>query len=86
MNHRSAPTLIGCRGVFCVFEREFTVKSYSIADWCALHSLSRGFFYKLDARGEAPRTFKLGAIRRISDDANNEWLAAREAASMEAVA
>jgi predicted DNA-binding transcriptional regulator AlpA len=57
------------------------MKSYSIAGWCALHDLSRGFFYKLEARGEAPRTFKLGAIRRISDDANTEWLAAREAAS-----
>jgi len=40
----------------------------------------------LEKRGEAPRTYRIGKFRRISDDANREWLAAREAASAPAVA
>lgn len=62
------------------------MKSYSINEWCALHNLSRSFFYLLDEKGEAPRTFNVGRVRRISEQANAEWIAAREAASQEAAA
>ncbi len=55
------------------------MRSYSIDEWCKLHSLSRAFFYKLNKAGKAPRSFKVGAATRISEAANAEWLAAREA-------
>lgn len=54
--------------------------SFSIEAWCRIHGFSRAFFYKLNARGKAPRTFKVGATTRISEVANNEWLAACETA------
>jgi predicted DNA-binding transcriptional regulator AlpA len=56
------------------------MRSFSIDDWCELHGFSRAFFYKLDAKGEAPKTFKVGRLTRISWDANREWVAAAEAA------
>jgi excisionase family DNA binding protein len=55
------------------------MRSYSIEQWCELHDFSRSFFYKLASQGEAPRTFSAGASRRISEEANREWIAAREA-------
>lgn len=56
------------------------MKSFSISEWCAMHGLSRAFFYLLRDRGEGPRTFPVGSRVRISEAANNEWVAAREAA------
>lgn len=55
--------------------------SYSIDEWCKMHGLSRSFFYALQARGEAPKSFKVGRCTRISEDANRYWLAEREAAN-----
>lgn len=55
------------------------MRSYSVADWCRLHNFSVAFFYKLEAKGEAPGTFKVGRCKRISEDANREWISAREA-------
>jgi predicted DNA-binding transcriptional regulator AlpA len=55
------------------------MKSYSLEQWLALHSLSRPFWYKLVERGEAPRSFRIGRCVRISEEANTEWLRAREA-------
>ena len=60
------------------------MKSLTVAEWCAMHRLSRAFFYKLAAQGEAPKIFKVGRATRISEAANNEWLAAREAATSQA--
>jgi predicted DNA-binding transcriptional regulator AlpA len=60
------------------------VRSFSIDQWCEMHNLSRAFFYKLASQGEAPKTFKVGRATRISEAANNEWLAAREAATSQA--
>lgn len=57
------------------------MRSFSIDQWCALHGFSRAFFYKLAKKGQAPKSFKVGTSTRISEAANNEWLAAREAAS-----
>lgn len=57
------------------------MKSQSIDEWCKAHELSRSFFYALQARGEGPRTFKVGRCTRISQIANDEWVQAREAAS-----
>jgi predicted DNA-binding transcriptional regulator AlpA len=60
------------------------MKSYSLDQWLSLHSLSRPFWYVLKQRGEAPRTFRIGRCVRISDEANTEWLKAREAESIAA--
>jgi predicted DNA-binding transcriptional regulator AlpA len=57
------------------------MNSQSIEDWCRAHGFSRSFFYKLVSQGEGPRTFKAGRVTRISDQANREWVAQREAAS-----
>jgi excisionase family DNA binding protein len=56
------------------------MKSYSIDEWCAMHRLSRSYFYVLVRRGEAPASFKIGRCTRISEAANSAWLKAREAA------
>lgn len=55
------------------------MRSFSIGEWCELHGFSRSFFYKLASQGEAPKSFKVGRVTRISWDANREWVAAREA-------
>jgi predicted DNA-binding transcriptional regulator AlpA len=62
------------------------MKSYSLDAWCEMHGFSRAYFYLLDRRGHAPRSFKVGRCRRISEEANNEWIAAREAANSTAAA
>jgi excisionase family DNA binding protein len=55
------------------------MRSYSVDEWCALHGFSRSFFYKMVSQGEAPATFRAGSCRRISENANAAWIAAREA-------
>lgn len=40
----------------------------------------------LERAGKTPRFFKLGRVTRISEDAVREWIAAREAESLEEVA
>ncbi|MCK1311603.1 transcriptional regulator [Bradyrhizobium sp. 45] len=57
------------------------MRSFSIDEWCQLHRFSRPFFYKLRGQGQAPRTYNVGRIVRITEEANTEWLRAREAAS-----
>lgn len=49
-----------------------------------MHGFSRAFFYKLASQGAAPKTFKVGRATRISEAANNEWLAEREAKTTQA--
>jgi predicted DNA-binding transcriptional regulator AlpA len=61
-------------------------KSFSVDEWCKAHGFSRAFFYLLQKRGEGPATFRVGRCRRISETANAEWIAAREAASRECAA
>jgi hypothetical protein len=55
--------------------------SKTIDQWTKSHHYSRGFYYLLKKRNKAPRTFKAGATRRISDEADAEWVRAREAES-----
>ena len=52
--------------------------SLSIIEWCARHKVSRAHFYELDARGEAPKSFYTGRARRISEESDAAWVAARE--------
>jgi excisionase family DNA binding protein len=65
---------------------EAVMRSFSIDQWCELHNLSRSFFYKLCSQGEAPKTFKIGSATRISEDANNAWVAELEAKTAQAAA
>jgi predicted DNA-binding transcriptional regulator AlpA len=62
------------------------MRSFSIDEWCALHGFSRPYFYRLEAKGIAPRGFYIGKMRRISEQANAEWIAAREAEPLDAEA
>jgi predicted DNA-binding transcriptional regulator AlpA len=57
--------------------------SKSIQDWATSHGLSRSFFYVLKKRGHAPKTFRVGAAVRISDEADTAWIKAREFESTE---
>jgi predicted DNA-binding transcriptional regulator AlpA len=62
------------------------MNSYTVAEFCKLHGFSRALFYKLAARGDAPRTYKVGQLTRISEAANLAWIAEREAATSRAAA
>jgi predicted DNA-binding transcriptional regulator AlpA len=53
-------------------------ESFTIKEFCAAEKISRSFFYKLDAQGKAPRTYKIGSNRRISREARIAWRAERE--------
>jgi predicted DNA-binding transcriptional regulator AlpA len=55
------------------------MKSQTVDDFCTAHGISRGLFYQLIKRGEAPKTFKIGRCTRISEAAATEWVASREA-------
>ena len=55
--------------------------SYTIPEWCKRHRFSRAKFYDMDKRGTAPFTFWAGRCRRISEQADEEWVRARERAA-----
>lgn len=61
-------------------------ESFSINEWCAKRRVSRSHYYAMKARGEAPRSYKLGNRDRITAEADAEWIAAREAAANQEVA
>lgn len=54
-------------------------ESFTIDEFCANEKISRSFFYKLDAKGEAPKTYPVGRTRRIGSAAYHAWRAEREA-------
>jgi predicted DNA-binding transcriptional regulator AlpA len=53
--------------------------AYSIAGFCAAHSISRASFYNLLRAGAAPRIMRVGARVLISREAAAAWRAQREA-------
>jgi hypothetical protein len=55
--------------------------SFSIEQWCQRHNISRSTYYKLVSAGKAPRTMNVMNCIRISEDADREWVKAREAES-----
>jgi predicted DNA-binding transcriptional regulator AlpA len=59
-------------------------KSFSIDEFCADEGISRAFFYKLDAQGKAPDTYRVGKLRRMTREAREAWRAARQAESIAA--
>jgi predicted DNA-binding transcriptional regulator AlpA len=54
-------------------------ESFSVNEWCARRRVSRSFFYEMQQRGEAPRTYRIGNRQRITTEADAEWIAKREA-------
>jgi predicted DNA-binding transcriptional regulator AlpA len=56
-------------------------ESCSINEFCRIERISRSFFYKLESHGQAPKTYNVGRIRRITRASHEAWRAAREAAS-----
>lgn len=53
----------------------------SIPEWCESYGFSRGYYYILKRRSEAPQTIRIGRHVRITEQANRDWLRARETAS-----
>jgi len=53
----------------------------SIAEFCAAHGISEGFFYKLKKKGEGPREMKVGARPLITLESAAEWRRERESAT-----
>ena len=49
------------------------VVAMTVAAFCDANDLSRPWFYRLMARGEAPRTFLLGRKRYISAEEAKAW-------------
>jgi hypothetical protein len=66
--------------------RDAQQASYTVKEWCNRRRVSRAMFYVLDAKGLTPRSHYAGAKRLISDEADAEWLAAREAEANTAAA
>lgn len=57
------------------------VDCYSIAEFCRRHGISESFFFKLQARGDAPRTIAVGTRRLITREAARQWRRRRTEAS-----
>lgn len=55
-------------------------RSLTIPSFCAKHGFSRAQFYVLAKRGEAPRTYNIGKLVRISPEADDAWTRQQEAA------
>lgn len=47
--------------------------TYSVADFCREHGISRGLFYRLLKDGRGPKTMKLGRRTLISREAADDW-------------
>lgn len=56
-----------------------TTLAFSIPEFCALHRISRPYFYKMLKTGLAPRTMMLGGRRLVSAEAAADWRREREA-------
>jgi predicted DNA-binding transcriptional regulator AlpA len=57
------------------------MRSFTIKEFCERQSIGRTFYYALEKQGKGPRTFTIGTCRRISEDAEREWVAKCEAAT-----
>ena len=51
----------------------------SVTRFCKDHDISRAHFYNLFRAGCAPKTFKVGSRRLISDEAAADWRRQQEA-------
>ena len=55
--------------------------AYSIAEFCALHDISKAHYYKLKKKGLAPRAMDVAGRKIISREAAADWRREREAES-----
>lgn len=59
--------------------------SYTLPQFCKRNGISLRHFYNLEKKGLAPRTMRLGdKCRRVSAQAELDWIAACEAGSVTA--
>ena len=49
------------------------VGAYAVETFCAAHSISRAYFYKISANGTGPDFFKLGKRTLISKESARAW-------------
>lgn len=47
--------------------------AYTVRQFCAAYGISKSTFYRLQQRGEGPRTMKVGRRVLIPVDAAKEW-------------
>jgi len=57
---------------------------FTIAEFCAVHHISRTTFYALKETGQGPRTFKVGRRVLITREAADDWRKKLEKAEAEA--
>ncbi len=57
------------------------MESYSVADFCRAHGISRALFYKLLREGRGPRVMKVGRRTLISREAAEQWRRRMEGAT-----
>jgi predicted DNA-binding transcriptional regulator AlpA len=57
-------------------------RAFTIEEFCKSYGISRALYYKLLKTGNGPRIAKIGSKTLIGDEAANEWLRAREVASL----
>ena len=48
-------------------------RDFTISEWCRKRRISRAEFYRLRARGLAPRVLEIAKLRRITPAADAEW-------------
>ncbi|KAA0688478.1 MULTISPECIES: helix-turn-helix transcriptional regulator [Azospirillum] len=54
-------------------------RGISIREFCQRYGISERTFFRLDDRGEAPKTIRIGRRRLILEETAQAWLRAREA-------
>ena len=55
--------------------------TYSVAEFCREHGISRGLFYNMLREGRGPRVIKAGRRTLISREAAEEWRRRMETAA-----
>lgn len=55
--------------------------SMSIDEFCRREGICRANFYVLQSQGDAPETYKIGKLVRISPASHAQWRARRDSAT-----
>jgi predicted DNA-binding transcriptional regulator AlpA len=55
--------------------------SFTLQQWCDRHGISKAMFYLLRKDGKAPRIFNIGRCVRVSAQAGQDRVKAREEAA-----
>jgi hypothetical protein len=62
-----------------VMSDQSILQDLTVKEWCRRRRVSVASYYAWAAEGKAPRSYKAGRIRRITPEADRDWLAEREA-------